>query len=295
MHLLQWIVAAGLIRFLPLCTASPIAAPQANPVAATASQNATSDACRTMSTAGTSADCWTILKMEDFYANWTEHSVMAGAPMIGTIFCRPNELWAQCFIRFAYGQHQKTGAPMDCSSPSSTSCSSPAAMIIKPTSPEYWYGVHAIYAIFTYITTLISALLTTTGRPGALQSIYTSANAGAGASASPNPVDASLLRLLSQDPISNQDIFFAAYLKRQPSAGNFVGATTDPPSDKILYEGLVEELRSRLTKVMSSWAEFQSVLAPGQIWMEAVQGSAQFVEKWTATAPSATAPETATS
>ncbi|KAL8912907.1 MAG: hypothetical protein Q9171_002201 [Xanthocarpia ochracea] len=258
MHLLHWIVAAGLLRFLPLCTASPIAAPQANPVAATTSQNATSDSCRTLFTGGTSADCWTMLKMEDFYANWTENSVMAGAPMIGTIFCRPNEVWAQCFIRFAYGRFEKT-------------------------------------AIFTYIMTLISALLTTTGRPGALQSIYTSANAGAGASAGPNPVDATLLRLLTQDPGSNQDIFFGAYLKRQPSAGNFAGATTDPPSDEILYEGLVQELRSRLTKVMSSWAEFHSLLEPGQIWMDAVQGSAHYVEKWTATAPLATAPGTATS
>ncbi|KAL8858677.1 MAG: hypothetical protein Q9178_004765 [Gyalolechia marmorata] len=196
--------------------------------------------------------------MEDFYANWTKHSVMAGAPMIGTIFCRPNELWAQCFIRFAYGQHTKT-------------------------------------AIFTYIMTLISALLTTTGRPGALQSIYTSANAGAGASAGSNPVDATLLRLLTQDPSSNQDIFFAAYIKRQPSAATFAGATTDPPSDEILYEGLVKELRSRLTKVMSSWAEFQSALVPGQIWMDPVRESAQFVQKWTATAPLATTPEIETS
>ena len=143
--------------------------------------------------------------------------------------------------------------------------------------------------------TLISALLTTTGRPGALQSIYTSANAGAGASAGPNPVDATLLRLLTQDPVSNQDIFFAAYLKRQPSAGSFAGATTDPPSDEILYEGLVNELKSRLTKIMSSWAEFQSVLAPGQIWLDAVQIPAHFVQKWTATAPLAITPETATS
>ncbi|KAL8788164.1 MAG: hypothetical protein Q9213_001803 [Squamulea squamosa] len=239
---------------------------------------------------------------------------MADAPMIGTLYCRPNEPWAQCFIRFAYGQQSRTGAPMDCASFTSTSCSPPTRMMITPSSTEYWYGVFAIYgetvlsriqvnspltaktAIFTYIRTLASALLTTTGAPGALQSAYTSANAGSGASAAPNPVDATLFQLLFQNGFSDQDTAFAAHMKRQPyvAAFNSTNGMSDPPPDEVLYEGLIKNLQTRLTTIMGNWTEFQSVLGTGDIWMSPVQGPAQFVKQWTATAPS-TASEVATS
>ncbi|KAL8725541.1 MAG: hypothetical protein Q9166_007295 [cf. Caloplaca sp. 2 TL-2023] len=183
--------------------------------------------------------------MDNFFANWTEKTVMPNAPMIGTMACRPNEVWAQCFIRFAYGQQ----------------------------------------TIFTYIKTLITALLTTTGRSGALQSIYTSANAGAGASAALNPVDATLFQLLLQNGFSSQDTTFAGYMKQTPYTGNFTGATTDPPSDEIIYQGLVNLLQTRMAKIMGSWADFHSALGMGGIWMSKVQGAQDFVAKWTATTP----------
>ncbi|KAL8764659.1 MAG: hypothetical protein Q9209_007947 [Squamulea sp. 1 TL-2023] len=151
-------------------------------------------------------------------------------------------------------------------------------------------------SIFTYVRTLTSALLTTTGTPGAIQSAYTSANAGSGASAGPNPVDATLYQLLFQNGFSDQDITFAAHMKSQPYVASFntTNGMSDPPPDEVLYEGLVKDLQTRLTKIMGNWTEFQSVLGTGDIWMGAVQGSAQFVQQWTATAPSTT-PGTVTS
>ncbi|KAL8699518.1 MAG: hypothetical protein Q9224_001370, partial [Gallowayella concinna] len=57
---------------------------------------------------------------------------------------------------------------------------------------------------------LTSAILTTTGQPGVLQAIYTSANTGAGASAAANPIDATIFQLLQQNGFSAQDTTFAA-------------------------------------------------------------------------------------
>ncbi|KAI4190309.1 MAG: hypothetical protein LQ346_004933, partial [Caloplaca aetnensis] len=79
-------------------------------------------------------------------------------------------------------------------------------------------------AVHTYITNLASALLSTTAKPGALQSAYTSANAGAGAAAAPNPVDATLFQLLFLNGFSNQDILFSAYMKQNPFPGTFADA-----------------------------------------------------------------------
>ena len=146
MHLSLAIIAAGLLRILPSCSASPMAA-VASPAKAPAEQRTgtTSGPCSNPAASGTSADCWTSLGMDAFLANWTQATVIAGAPMIGTIVCRPTEGWAQCFIRFAYGLQRQTTAPMDCESLSSTSCSPPSQQMLKPTFPEYWYGVQAIY------------------------------------------------------------------------------------------------------------------------------------------------------
>ncbi|KAL8805923.1 MAG: hypothetical protein Q9223_005015, partial [Gallowayella weberi] len=250
MQVFFWVAAASLLRFLPSCTASPIAAPAkaepkpspkpspkpaAKPVTATIKQGTSSSgSCGSPNTTGVVSGCWSSLDMNNYFANWTENSVIANAPMIGTIVCRPTEPWAQCFIRFAYGQQQKTAAPMDCSNANSTSCKSPVNMNLKPSSPEYWYGVLAIYstitqifpfmrllltdikAIFTYITTLTSAIFTTTGQPGALQNTYTSANAGAGASSAANPIDATMFQLLLENGFSEQDTTFSAYMKNNP-------------------------------------------------------------------------------
>ncbi|KAL8679545.1 MAG: hypothetical protein Q9186_004191 [Xanthomendoza sp. 1 TL-2023] len=289
--------AAGLLRFLPSCTASPIAAvvmaapkpssqPVAKPVVAGSKEAmASSGSCGSPSTTGPTADCWTTLKMNDFLANWTENSVIANAPMIGTIVCRPTEPWVQCFIRFAYGQRQKTAAPMDCSNPLSTSCRSPANMNLKPSSAEYWYGTLAIYAIFIYIMRLTSAILTTTGQPGVLQAIYTSANTGAGASAAANPIDATIFQLLQQNGFSAQDTTFAAYMKNDPFTGDFAPGTTNPPSDSILYEGMTTALRARVTKIMGSWEVFEGVLGTGDVWVGPVQAQQDFVDQWTKVVP----------
>ncbi|KAI4243445.1 MAG: hypothetical protein L6R40_003447 [Gallowayella cf. fulva] len=307
MHLSLWIAAAGLLRVLPSCTASPIAAAAkpvaakpvaAKPVAAVTkpvsvgskqTSSSSSSSCGNASTTGVSADCWTTLGMNHYLSNWTDNTVIANAPMIGTIVCRSNEPWAQCFIRFAYGQQQKTAAPIDCSNPSSTSCKPPADMVLQPDSAEDYYGLYAIYAIFTYLTTLISALLTTTGHPSALQSIYTSANAGAGASSAPNPIDATIFQLLFRNGFSSQDTLFAAYLKTEIYAGNFTKATTDPPEDKVLYEGLVGALKTRASRIMRSWQDFEAVLGSGDVWMGGVQTKEQFVESWTGTGTTAAA------
>ncbi|KAL8657089.1 MAG: hypothetical protein Q9226_002264 [Calogaya cf. arnoldii] len=283
MHTSLWIIAAGLLRFLPSCTASPIAA-VAKPAA---KQSATSGLCSNAATNGTSADCWTTLGMSKFLANWTEETVMPGAPMIGTIVCRPTEAWAQCFIRFAYGQQRLTAAPMDCVSLKSTSCSPPSKQMMKPTSVEYWYGTHAVYAIFAYIITLTSAILSTTGTPGALQAVYTSGIFGtdAVAAAAPNPIDAVLFQLLVLSPSSDQNKLFTNYLNEFPYPGAF-NTTTNVPTDKILYQGLALALEARLKNIMSNWTEFESVLGTGGPWVSGQQApAAQYVASWTKPSP----------
>ncbi|KAL8901991.1 MAG: hypothetical protein Q9207_004916 [Kuettlingeria erythrocarpa] len=168
--------------------------------------------------------------MDGFFANWTTNTIMSNPPMIGTLYCRPNEVWAECFLRFAYGEQRLAVASVDCSAFTSTTCKSPAnSLLAKPTSPEFYYGAYAIFAIHTYITNLASALLSTTAKPGALQSAYTSANAGAGAAAAPNPVDATLFQLLFLNGLSNQDILFSAYMKQNPFSGTFADATAAAP------------------------------------------------------------------
>lgn len=143
MYLLLWIAVVGLLRFLPLCTASPVTA-SSNSNGKPTKQSIT-DACSNPSSAGMTPSCWTLLKMNDYFSSWTNQTILPNAPMIGTIYCRPNEVWAQCFIRFAYGQQRQTRAPMDCATLGSSNCKAPSDMLIKPTSPEYWYGAYAIY------------------------------------------------------------------------------------------------------------------------------------------------------
>ncbi|KAL8930458.1 MAG: hypothetical protein Q9208_000642 [Pyrenodesmia sp. 3 TL-2023] len=301
MYIFLWLAVGSSLRFLPSCTAIPI-----DPITnanTPATQQTASYNCSNPSTAGITATCWTTLEMDDFFTNWTTNTIMANPPMIGTLYCRPREVWASCFLRFAYGEQRLPIASTDCSTITSTTCKSPAnSLMATPTSPQFYYGAYAIFA--TYITTLASALLFTTAKPGALQSAYTSANANAGAAAAPNPVDATLFQLLFLNGLSDHDILFSAYMKQNPFSGNFTVAaamatpatpaisaavnataaatTTETPSDAVIYRALVAVLNLRLGQVMGSWRAFEQVLAGGSVWMAEVQGKADFVRKWTA-------------
>ncbi|KAL8950478.1 MAG: hypothetical protein Q9222_003494 [Ikaeria aurantiellina] len=209
--------------------------------------------------------------------------------------CRPSEPWAQCFIRFTYGQQKKAGAPMDCSKPSSTTCKAPSDMLIKPTSAQGWYGVDAIHAVFTYMKNLMSALLSATAHAGALQYAYSSAYAGAGAAGSANPVDATIFQLLFENGFTDQDTAFSGFMKQQPYTGDFSGATTNPPSDTILYQGMVAVLQQRLQKIMGTWETFEIMLGSGYMWTQQVQGADAFVSQWvTGLSPASSDPITTT-
>lgn len=136
-----------------------------------------------------------------------------------------------------------------------------------------------------YIKTLTSALLTTTGTSGALQSIYASALFGTGAAAAPNPIDAVLFELLQLNSFSDQDKAFNAYISAKPYPGAF-NATRNPPSDEIIYADLVTSLQARLTAIMGNFTAFQSVLGTGAPWISAVQApAAQYVKEWTDISP----------
>ncbi|KAI4274246.1 MAG: hypothetical protein LQ337_004066 [Flavoplaca oasis] len=224
--------------------------------------------------------------MDNFLVNWTRKTVMAGAPMIGTIVCRPTEDWAQCFIRFAYGHQTKTAAPMDCVSLKSTSCKTPSKAVIKPTSPEFWYGLQAIFSIFTYIKTLTAALLSVTGNPDTLQKVYTSTFYGNNGAEAPNPVDLVLAALVGLKDDSVQDAQFYVYILSNPYPGNFTTTAARTPSDEDIYEALVTSLEARLKRIMGSWTEFQSVLGDGEPWVSGVQTPAsQYVKEWTDISP----------
>lgn len=136
-----------------------------------------------------------------------------------------------------------------------------------------------------YIKTLASALLTTTGTPGALQSTYTSALFGIGAAAAPNPIDAVLFNLLQLNSFSDQDKAFNAYMSAKPYPGAF-NATRNPPSDEIIYADLVTSLEARLTAIMGNFTAFQSVLGTDAPWVSGVEApAAQYVKKWTDISP----------
>ncbi|KAL8934671.1 MAG: hypothetical protein Q9216_005791 [Gyalolechia sp. 2 TL-2023] len=255
------------LRFLPLCTASPVAA---------ATIQTASDACTDPSTAGMTSSCWTALGMDDFLSNWTDKSMISNPPMIGTLVCRPREAWASCFVRFAYGQQKQPGPPMDCVTFGSQTCQSPSVMPVKPSSPQYWYGAYAIYAIFTYINTLSSALLATTADVGALQSAYLSANLGAGADSDAYPVDATLFHLLFRNGLTDMDVAFTAYMKNHPYTGDFAGADTTLPSDPVIYKAIVAALQQWSETIMSEWGSFEEVLGTGTTWTGPVQEAVAF-------------------
>ncbi|KAL9580989.1 MAG: hypothetical protein Q9212_004157 [Teloschistes hypoglaucus] len=290
MHFSSWIIAAGLLRFLPSSTASPL--PAAPKPAASPKQSATnaSDACSSSPSPGAmSPECWASLDMNDFLTNWTTTTVIGNAPMIGTIYCKPKEIWAQCFLRFAYGQQRQPAAPMDCSTPTSKSCKSPFDVPADPTSPEYYYGAYSIFAVFAYITAIASALLSVTAYPGALQSAYTSAYAGAGAASAPNPVDATLFELLSQSGFSAMDTAFVTYMNKNSYTGGFVGASTDPPSDAVIYTSLVAVLQQRLKGIMTADGAFQSLVGTKGVWIAQVPPAASYVKAWTTPGEAASA------
>ncbi|KAI4091925.1 MAG: hypothetical protein LQ344_003743 [Seirophora lacunosa] len=236
MYLALWIAAVSFLRFLPFCTAWP--------VAATAEASAQPDACSTPSPGTMVASCWTSLNVDNFFGTWTENTIMANPPMIGTLYCRPAD-----------------------------------SLTAKPTSAEYWYGAQAISAVFTYIKNISSALLSATGKPGVLETAY--AAAFAGTDFSDSPVDATLFYLLSIRGRSDQDNAFAAYMKASPYAGNFAGPTDAKPDDVVIYRGMTAMLESRLDELMSGWEAFRQVTTEGQAWMEKVQEVEEFVQKWT--------------
>ncbi|KAL8648307.1 MAG: hypothetical protein Q9210_005061 [Variospora velana] len=292
MYLALWIAAISFLRFLPLCTALPVAQASAHP-----------DACTTPSPENMEASCWTSLNMGNFFSNWTENNILSNPPRIGTIYCRPHEIWAQCFLRFAYGYQRQSNAPMDCSTFKSTSCHGPAkSLTAKPTSAEYWYGAQAISglylppqnttytsscrktnrpsAVHTYIENLSSALLFTTAKPGTLQSAYN--NASINATFPNNPVDATLIQLLTANTKTKQDTAFAAYMKASPSAGNFTRVENAPPDDAVVYKNLVAMLEKRVQDLMSGWGVFAQVTVEGgEAWMTEGQDASDFVRRWT--------------
>ncbi|KAL8710880.1 MAG: hypothetical protein Q9220_004684 [cf. Caloplaca sp. 1 TL-2023] len=281
----------GILRFFPLCIAAPVPPLPPSNRAVQPVKQSSSDTCMDNASTNLTISCWSELHMNDYLANWTTKTVISNPPAAGTMFCRPAEPWAQCFIRFTYGQQQKAGAPMDCSTASSTTCKAPSDMLIKPTSAQGYYGAYAVHAIFTYIDNLTSALLSATAHPGALQYAYTSANAGAGASAEPNPVDATIFQLLFENGFSDQDTAFGSLMRKQPYTGNFTGATTDPPSDAVLYQGMVAVLQQRLQKIMGTWETFEVMLGSGFMWTQKIQEADAFVSQWTAgLTPAVTSP-----
>ncbi|KAI4251576.1 MAG: hypothetical protein LQ352_004762, partial [Teloschistes flavicans] len=148
-------------------------------------------------------------------------------------------------------------------------------------SPENIYGAYAIFAVFSYINAVSSALLSVTAYAGALQSAYTSADAGAGAASAANPVDATLFELLSQTGFSAMDTAFVTYMNKNPYTGGFLGATTDPPSDAVIYRSLVAVLQQRLKGIMASDAAFQSLVGTTGTWIAQVPAAAGFVRAWT--------------
>lgn len=146
MYLVLCFAVVSFLRFLPSCTATPIA--QTTQTTTPATKQATADDCINPSTAGVSSACWTTLQMDGFFTNWTTNTIMSNPPMIGTLYCRPNEVWAECFLRFAYGEQRLTIASVDCSTFTSTTCKSPAnSLLVTPTSPEFYYGAYAIFGI----------------------------------------------------------------------------------------------------------------------------------------------------
>ncbi|KAL9028563.1 MAG: hypothetical protein Q9196_003096 [Gyalolechia fulgens] len=132
-------------------------------------------------------------------------------------------------------------------------------------------------AIFTYVTTISSALLSTTARVGALQTAYRSANFGAGAAVDADPVDAILFHLLFLNGLTDMDLAFTLYMKNHPYPGNFTGAATTTPSDTVIYRNIVLSLQQRLQKSMSEWESFQEVLGNGSTWTGPVQEAGAFV------------------
>ncbi|KAL8668903.1 MAG: hypothetical protein Q9168_006489, partial [Polycauliona sp. 1 TL-2023] len=200
--------------------------------------------------------------MDKVLTNWILKTVIPRAPAIGTIFCRPTEEWAQCFIRFGYSQQRLPAAPMDCVALNSTSCSSPSTQAaLWPASVEYWYGLQAIYSIFLYIKTLSSAILSTTSTPNILQTIYTSTLSNPilptttiKTTNTTSPIDAVLLDLLTPtNTTTPQDTLFTSYISTHPLPGNF----TTPANDGTIYQDLTDSLTARLEMVMSNFTLFQ--------------------------------------
>ncbi|KAL8993966.1 MAG: hypothetical protein Q9169_005956 [Polycauliona sp. 2 TL-2023] len=266
MHTFPWIIAAGLLRLLPLCTASPIGGMVVNSNTLVRPPSLRTGPCSDPEASGPSAACWATLGMDNFLANWTTETVMPGAPLIGTIVCRPTENWAQCFIRFAYGHQNLGGAPMD--------------------------------SIYLYIKTLTSALLTLTGTPYTLQRIYNSASSSLFASSATlssydiYPIDTILLALLTLKQPSLQDKRFATYISAHPVPGYFTNSTTSTtpptPSEAVIYHTLVDSLEARLTNVMGNWTLFQALLGDAEAWVEANYTSvAHYFHEWTNISPTA--------
>ncbi|KAL8967924.1 MAG: hypothetical protein Q9197_005153 [Variospora fuerteventurae] len=262
------------------------------------------DPCNTPSPDNTEASCWTSLQMGNFFSDWTKNSTSANPPLIGLIYCRPREIWAQCFLRFAYGYQLKLSAPMDCSAFNSTSCRGPARVIEpKPTSNKFWYGAQAISslyprnttntsscpetnrapAVYLYIKHLSSALLSTTAVPGVLQSAYNNASTSV---AFPNsPADATLIQLLTASAKTPQDNAFVAYMTANPFVGNFTGgAENAPPDDEVVYWNLIAMLAERVEQLMHGWDAFEQVTVfegAGEAWMVDAEVAGAFVRRWT--------------
>lgn len=78
------------------------------------------------------------------------------------------------------------------------------------------------------------------------------------------------------------DVAFLAYMKNDSYSEGFVGATTDPPSDAVIYNNTVAALQQRLKTVMNGWESFEEMLGLGSTWTGPVEPAAAFAGKWTA-------------
>ncbi|KAL8959746.1 MAG: hypothetical protein Q9183_005584 [Haloplaca sp. 2 TL-2023] len=280
MHFFSWLALVSSLRFLSSCTASPVAFLSNIKRQALAEENMT-EVCNHPNAYNMVPPCWDELDLYNFINDWTKKTVLANAPHIGTMYCKPTEIWGQCFLRFAYGQQEQPRAAVDCSTLASTQCVSPIeTTILKPTSAEGWYGTYAVYAVFTYIKALSRALLSATGQEGVLESAYVAANGGAGAASSPYPVDATLQYLLEWNNKTNMDDAFLNYVSRNPLPGNFPGPNPGFPGVGPVYESLVLDLQQRVVTLMGSWDEFSQVLGTNGTWIKQVPGPEIFEKSW---------------
>ncbi|KAL8871500.1 MAG: hypothetical protein Q9174_002678 [Haloplaca sp. 1 TL-2023] len=280
MHFFSWIAVAISLRFLPSCTASPVTL-RANIKRQELTQEDMTEVCNHPNPYNMMPECWDKLGLDSWITSWTDATIIANAPAIGTMYCKPTEIWGQCFLRFAYGQQEEPKAAVNCATLASTQCVSPIeTTVLKPTSAEGWYGTYAVYAVFTYIKNLSRALLSAAGEEGVMETAYVAANDGAGAASSAYPVDATLLYLLEWNNKTNMDDAFINYVQQNRMELSFPNANTDFPGIGPVYETLVLNLETRVEQLMLSWDEFSKALGANGTWIQRVPAHEELEQSW---------------